>query len=113
MKQHQLPLQRIFAVGGGTKNALWLQCLADILEEEISVPAVSIGAAYGDALMAALAGGAFSGWKELSQKIQIQKTYRPNPANFALYRRQGRIFNKLYETTKEYMHDLAERSNQR
>ena len=112
MKQHQLPVRRIFAVGGGTKNDLWLQCLADILEEEISVPAISVGAAYGDALMAALAGGAFPGWKELSEKIQIQKTYRPNPVNFALYRRQGRIFNKLYETTKEYMHELAEKGNQ-
>lgn len=65
-----------FAVGGGTKNALWLQCLADILEQEICVPAVSFGAAYGDALMAALAGGAFLDWKELSDRIQVKK-YMP------------------------------------
>ena len=56
MKTHDLPVKRIFAVGGGTKNPVWLQCLADILECEVAVPQVSVGAAYGDALMAAMAG---------------------------------------------------------
>ena len=107
MKAHGLPMHRIFAVGGGTKNALWLQCLADILEQEIRVPAVSFGAAYGDALMAALAGGAFADWNELSKQIQVKKTYTPNPENFPMYRKQGKIFNKLYEATKEYMHQLS------
>ncbi len=107
MKAHNLPVRRIFAVGGGTKNALWLQCLADILEEEICVPAISVGAAYGDALMAALAGGAFESWKALSEQMQVEKTYLPNTENFARYRKQGRIFDMLYETTKEYMHDLT------
>ena len=107
MKAHGLPMGRIFAVGGGTKNALWLQCLADILEQEICVPAVSFGAAYGDALMAALAGGAFLDWKELSDRIQVKKIYAPNPENFAVYRKQGHIFNKLYEVTKDHMHQLS------
>lgn len=109
MKAHELPMKRIFAVGGGTKNALWLQCLSDILEEEICVPAVSFGAAYGDALMAALAGGAFADWEALSRQIQVEKVYSPNPENFGVYRKQGRIFDKIYEMTKECMHDLADR----
>lgn len=100
-------MRRIFAVGGGTKNALWLQCLADILEQEVCVPAVSFGAAYGDALMAALAGGTFADWNELSTKIQVKKTYIPNSENFSLYRKQGKIFNKFYEATKDYMHQLS------
>ena len=107
MKAHNLPMGRIFAGGGGAKNGLWLQCLADILEQEICVPAVSFGAAYGDALMAALAGGAFADWNELSKQIQVEKIYIPNPQNFAVYRKQGQIFDKLYETTKDYMHQLS------
>lgn len=107
MKAHDLPIRRIFAVGGGTKNALWLQCLADILEQEICIPAVSVGAAYGDALMAALAGGAFADWKELSGQIQIKKIYAPNSENYAIYRKQGQVFNKLYEATKDYMYQLS------
>ncbi len=107
MKAHGLPMRRIFTVGGGTKNALWLQCLADILEQELCVPAVPFGAAYGDALMAALAGGTFADWNELSRQIQVKKTYIPNSENFSLYRKQGKIFNKFYEATKDYMHQLS------
>ena len=69
--------------------------------------AVSVGAAYGDALMAALAGGAFADWKELSGQIQIEKIYAPNSENYAIYRKQGQVFNKLYEATKDYMYQLS------
>lgn len=110
MKEHGLELRRIFAVGGGTKNPVWMQCLADILEQEVAVPAVSIGAAYGDALMAALAGGGFRDWAELSQKIETAKTYRPREEAFAVYRKQGLLFDALYENTKEIMHRLAEKA---
>lgn len=108
MKAHGLEINRIFAVGGGTKNSVWIQCLADILEQRISVPEVSIGAAYGDALMAALAGGGFRDWTELSAKIQTVKEYIPQKENFAVYRKQGILFDALYERTKEVMHQLAE-----
>lgn len=108
MQAHGLEIKRIFAVGGGTKNPVWIQCLADILEQKISVPKVSIGAAYGDALMAALAGGGFRDWAELSAKIQTEKEYIPQEKNFAVYRKQGVLFDALYEKTKEIMHQLAE-----
>jgi xylulokinase len=105
IKAHGLSVRRIFAVGGGTKNSLWLQCLADILEQEIQVPTVSIGASYGDALMAALAGGAFADFDQLSKTIQVSRVYAPNPENFPVYRKQERIFRGLYEATKDYMHE--------
>lgn len=108
MKEHGLELNRIFVVGGGTKNPVWMQCLADILEQEISVPEVTIGAAYGDALMAALAGGGFKDWAELSAKIKVAKKYVPQEETFAIYRKQGALFDALYEHTKDIMHQLAE-----
>ncbi|MGN1230342.1 MAG: FGGY-family carbohydrate kinase, partial [Anaerotignum sp.] len=108
MQKHGLEIRRIFAVGGGTKNPVWMQCLADILEQEISVPEITVGAAYGDALMAALAGGGFRDWAELSGKIQMAKSYVPNDETFHIYRKQGVLFDALYEKTKEIMHQLAE-----
>lgn len=108
MKKHGLEIKRIFAVGGGTKNPVWMQCLADILEQEISVPEITVGAAYGDALMAALAGGGFKDWAELSEKIQVAKSYVPNAETFDIYRKQGKLFEALYDKTKDIMHRLAE-----
>ncbi|MBM6830247.1 FGGY-family carbohydrate kinase [Anaerotignum lactatifermentans] len=109
MKTHGLPIRRIFAVGGGTKNPVWMQCLADILEQEVAVPAVSLGAAYGDALMAAMADGAIGSWKELSQRIQMEKYYFPREEYGPIYRKQGGFFDTIYDRTKDIMHLLAEK----
>ena len=76
------------------------------ISEEICVPEVSVGAAYGDALMAALAGGAFKDWRELSERIRIEKLYRPRKETFFVYRRQGEIFEELYDVNRELMHRL-------
>ena len=57
--------------------------------------------------MAALAGGAFADWNELSKQTQIERVYTPNPENFNLYRKQGCIFNDLYKVTKDYMYQLS------
>jgi xylulokinase len=44
-------------VGGGTKNALWLQATSDLAGVAQDVCDKSIGASYGDAFLAALAVG--------------------------------------------------------
>ncbi len=107
MKAHGLPVHRVFAVGGGTKNQVWMQCLADVLECEVLVPQISVGAAYGDALMAAMGGGDIVSWRELSERIQISTHYQPKAENAVIYRKQGALFDALYDQTKDVMHQLA------
>lgn len=89
---------RLLAVGGGTKNRLWLQATSDITGIDQVVCDKTIGASYGDAFMAALAIGAvtrgdIAEWNPVSEVIKA----RPDAAyekNFALFRR-------LYEQTKD------------
>ncbi|WP_299736704.1 FGGY-family carbohydrate kinase [uncultured Roseobacter sp.] len=89
---------RLLAVGGGTKNRLWLQATSDITGIDQVVCDKTIGASYGDAFMAALAIGAVSRgdiaqWNPVSEFIEA----RPDAAyeeNFALFRR-------LYEQTRD------------
>ena len=45
------------AVGGGTKCDLWPQIVSDILQQPQEIPTETIGAAYGDALLAGIAAG--------------------------------------------------------
>ena len=42
------------AVGGGTKSLAWLQIVSDVVGIPQSVPALTIGASYGDAFLAGL-----------------------------------------------------------
>ena len=56
-RDHGLPIEHIMLVGGGTKNPVWTQAIADVCGREVSVAKVTVGACFGEALMAALAGG--------------------------------------------------------
>lgn len=51
--------EKIFAVGGGTKNKEWLQIVSDICNMEQQVPSVTFGASYGDAFLTGLGIGKF------------------------------------------------------
>ena len=104
LEQNQLPVKKIMAVGGGTKNPLWLQIIADMLDREILVPEVTIGACYGDAILCALSCGCYDNFAALGQKIKVSQTIRPIPENHAVYQKGKPIFQALYDATKELMH---------
>ena len=101
----------IIAAGGGTQNPLWMQIIADVLGKEIEVPAVTVGACYGDALMAALGSGAegFENYAALSRIIRAGKTYVPDPAAHEIYGKYQAIYDKLYDATKTLAHALSGR----
>ncbi|MCI1664777.1 MAG: FGGY-family carbohydrate kinase [Atopobiaceae bacterium] len=102
-----LPVEKVMCVGGGTKNDVWLQCVADMLERPVCTASVTIGACYGDAIMAALAGGAYPDWDELSKVIRPGEVIEPQPENYETYRRLRATFSALYESTKDIMHAIA------
>jgi FGGY-family pentulose kinase len=52
-------ITRIYAVGGGTKNPLWLQQHADITGAEIYLPEESEAVLLGAAILGAVAGGVY------------------------------------------------------
>jgi len=73
-----VPVRRVMAAGGGTKNATWMQIVSDVTGKSISVPAIGIGASYGDAMMAAVGTGCWSGFEELARKVRPGITFEPN-----------------------------------
>ena len=103
--ENGVQLKKVMCAGGGTKNEVWLQCVADMIERPVAVSEVTIGSAYGDALMATLGGGAFSSWAELDEAVKPARVYEPNPDNFATYRALRDRFRRLYEANKEIMHE--------
>ena len=106
LAENRLPVHKIMAVGGGAKNPLWLQIIADMLNREIFVPEVTVGACYGDAILCALACGCYDSPEALGEKIRISRTIRPIPENHAVYQKGKPVFQRLYEATKELMHGL-------
>lgn len=108
LQDHRLPLHKLMAVGGGTKNPAWMQIVADITGCRLQVASVSVGAAYGDALMAALGIGRFQEFSELSQVISTARVYEPNLERHRQYEPYYRMYGELYRQTKELMHRLRD-----
>lgn len=95
---------RICAVGGGTQGGLWTQIVSDVCNRTQLIPAKTIGASYGGALMAAIGTGLVApetDWSEVSIEVT------PNPANRDLYDRMYEDYCALYPATKEQVHRLA------
>lgn len=109
MKEEGVQPRRILAVGGGTKNPLWLQIIADVGNFELEVPEQQIGACYGDAFLAATGIGLFQNLSEIKRWIRIKDTIQPVPENRESYDFYYRIFRDLYPRTRPLMHRLSER----
>ena len=96
------------AVGGGTKNPVWMQIISDITGIEISTAAITIGASFGDAMMAAMSIDYFDSFADLSKLIKTGDRYIPNMDNHEKYKKYQKIFDELYLANKDLMHRLED-----
>jgi xylulokinase len=100
--------RRIKSVGGGTKNAVWLQAVSDISGVPQEVAPLTFGASYGDALLAGVAVGLVAGPEEILVWQGRAKIIEPNTNLAATYEPLSEIYSSLYQSTKEQMHKLHE-----
>lgn len=98
--------KRIIAVGGGTKNPLWLQIVADVCNINLVVPEQQIGASYGDAFLAGTGIGLFENLSEIKQWVKPKFTIEANGLSHQSYKGYYQIYRSLYQDTKPLMHDL-------
>lgn len=108
MKEHNTPIDCIYCVGGGSKSSVWMQIVTDIIGETLYLPAITVGASYGDALMAAIGiqYPGFESFMKLKNHIKPGKIYTPNTENHELYKKFQAIYDELYSVNKEIMHKL-------
>ena len=94
---------RVLAVGGGTKNALWLQATSDFSGVTQQVCAKTVGASYGNAFLAALAIGAAQPGNIVDWNPNAS-TVSPEPV--AAYAVQYPLWKRLYVQTRDIMQAL-------
>jgi xylulokinase len=101
------PARRVVAVGGGTNAELWLQIVSDVTGVTQLVPAETIGASYGAALLAAIGAGlvpAETDWSRASHEVT------PAADSDELYEQLFGLYGELYEQTAGTIHALSGRS---
>ncbi|MDQ0382218.1 FGGY-family carbohydrate kinase [Amycolatopsis thermophila] len=97
---------RLVAVGGGTQGGLWTQIVSDVTSSDQQVPAETIGAALGDAYLAAVAVGADP---DIERWNPVAGTVRPDPDAVEVYDEFYARYRELYPSTKDITHFLAAR----
>jgi xylulokinase len=98
------PPRRVVAVGGGTRARLWLQIVSDITGVEQQLPTQMVGAAYGDALLAAIGTGLVpseTDWTSTASSVI------PAEESRALYDELFELYGQLYSRTADIVHRLG------
>jgi len=87
-------------VGGGGKSDVWCQIMADVMNVNIRQVKDPIQAnARGAALIAAVGLG-YLKFDDVPAKIEVKATYKPDPANRAVYDKMFHEFAHFYQQNK-------------
>ncbi|MHA4817004.1 FGGY-family carbohydrate kinase [Streptomyces aculeolatus] len=100
---------RLVAVGGGARE-LWTQIVSDVTGQEQQIPRHLVGAAYGDAFLAAVGAGTAS-TRDISDWNPVESTVTPDPAAGRVYAQLYAHYLDLYPATKDIAHALAARQH--
>ncbi len=100
------PPDKLFAVGGGTKNRIWTQSTSDATGMPQIVRQRTIGASYGDAFLAAVATGSaaigdIEDWNPVAELVE------PDPANRVIFDKHLSLFKRLYSQTSDLMAEIG------
>jgi len=98
---------RAVAVGGGTKGGLWTQIVSDVTGLPQQVPAVTIGAAYGDAMLGAAPTGTAdpTAWNPATDTVTPDPSAKPTyDAAYACYRELGLLIEPVSHALSAAQH---------
>ncbi len=96
--------RRLLAVGGGTRNNIWAQATSDITGIDQVICEQTMGAAYGNAFLAALALEEVKiedimDWNPVKESIRAEQS--------SIYEKQYSLFRRLYEQTQNIAVELS------
>jgi xylulokinase len=100
------PLARIAAVGGGTRNQVWSQSVSDVTGRPQSVHARTIGAAYGNAFLGAVAVGD-ARRSDIEAWNPVERQIKPDAGNAAIHARRYHTYKELYVRTRDLMKEVS------
>ena len=94
-------LRNLKTIGGGSRSAVWMQILADVLNLPVERMEGSTGAGYGMALLAAYSCGAVPSLERLAAgAVTVKGRFEPRTRNAALYEEQYGRYRRIHDALK-------------
>lgn len=101
--------EKIISVGGGAKNAEWLQMQADIFNVEVTTLESEQGPGLGASMLAAVGLGWFDDLTECGEVfVNYKETIEPIEDNVKIYENVYQQYAQVYNATKNISHSLSE-----
>lgn len=95
-------IKRTRICGGGAKSPLWRKIIADVLGIPVDIPKIEEGPAYGGAILAMTACGAYSSLDEaVGHTASVKETVMPDKRIVEHYKHRYEVFKQLYPALKD------------
>ncbi len=102
-----LALDRFIAVGGATRNSLWMQNKADVSGRPIETADVEDASPMGAAILAGIGVGLYQDEEDAFHHVKRSgQTYYPDSHRAAQYQQWFQIYRDIYPATKAINHRL-------
>lgn len=107
-KEAGIPLKRVILVDGGAKSSLWRNIIASVTNMPMTYIAESIGAPYGDALLAGVGTGVIEKYEVIKEWLKITEITQPDESMARLYDKYYKVFLELYRANRNIFKMMKE-----
>ena len=94
-------LENLKITGGGSRNEVWMQIFANVLDVKVEQLSAGAGAGYGIALSAAAAMGRMSMEQMILRTVKTKKVFSPVQYNVKIYNKKYRTYLKIHDAMKQ------------
>jgi xylulokinase len=102
LKEGQVRIDELRAIGGGARSDLWLQLKADITGIPVVVPRITEAACWGAALLAGSGAGIFAdAARAADEMLHLEGRFEPDPERTAQYAKRFSLYRKIYPAVRD------------
>lgn len=109
LAESNVPTAALTAIGGGTKNPVWMQIFSDVLGREITVRHTA-GASFGDAILAAVGAGILPDLEHAREWVPEGTLFQPAVGRRRFYDSIYSDYLGLYTSTRDIIHRLTDQT---
>jgi xylulokinase len=102
MEKSGMKINTFIATGGGTRNNIWTQLKADVLNKDILVRETKEAGCWGAAALACSAAENIDVVKLLRQNIGMNEIFSPDPDKAGIYDDKFQTYKQLYPVLKQF-----------
>ncbi len=106
LREMEIPVNDMTAVGGGGKSALWREMLAGTFDTPVKTITAEEGPALGVAILAGVGAGVYESVEKACEMIVKNRT-ETKPANQAAYEKCYQVYRSVYPNLKETFKNIA------